>query len=189
MLHSSLICISTSVHNALTHPCPSGENPLIFKIQVSSPPSMKLFWSCSSFILLYMTSMCFKLSHHTPAAAAKSLQLWPTLCDPIDSSPPGSPVPGIFQERVLEWVAIALSVIMLLPQQYYIWHITDLFFDMLSFQDYTCLKGRRHLVPSESLQCSAAQQDFLSWLKHSLALPNAVVTSCIVFCGFRTWGG
>ena len=43
------------------------------------------------------------------AAAAKSLQLCPTLCDPIDGSPPGSPVPGILQERTLEWVAISFS--------------------------------------------------------------------------------
>ena len=42
-------------------------------------------------------------------AAAKSLQLCPTLCDPIDSSPPGSPVPGILQARTLEWVAIYFS--------------------------------------------------------------------------------
>ena len=69
MLHSSLICISTSVHNALTHLCPSGENPLTFKIQVSSPSPMKFFWSCSSFMLLYLTSMCFKLSRHTPTSA------------------------------------------------------------------------------------------------------------------------
>ena len=40
------------------------------------------------------------------AAAAKSLQSWPTLCDPIDGSPPGSPIPGILQARILEWVAI-----------------------------------------------------------------------------------
>ena len=39
------------------------------------------------------------------AAAAKSLQSCPTLCDPIDGSPPGSPVPGILQARTLEWVA------------------------------------------------------------------------------------
>ena len=39
------------------------------------------------------------------AASAKSLQLCPTLCDPIDGSPPGSPVPGILQARTLEWVA------------------------------------------------------------------------------------
>ena len=43
------------------------------------------------------------------AAAAKSLQSCPTLCDPIDSNPPGSPVPGILQARTLEWVAISLS--------------------------------------------------------------------------------
>ena len=43
------------------------------------------------------------------AAAAKSLQLCPTLCDSIDSSPPGSPVPGILQARTLEWVAISFS--------------------------------------------------------------------------------
>ena len=41
--------------------------------------------------------------------AAKSLQLCPTLCDPIDGSPPGSPVPGILQARTLEWVAIYFS--------------------------------------------------------------------------------
>ena len=46
------------------------------------------------------------------AAAAKSLQLCPTLCDPIDGSPPGSSVHGIFQARVLEWGAIAFSDIL-----------------------------------------------------------------------------
>ena len=43
------------------------------------------------------------------AAAAKSLQLCPILCDPIDGSPPGSPGPGILQARTLEWVAISFS--------------------------------------------------------------------------------
>ena len=43
------------------------------------------------------------------AAAAKLLQWCPTLCDPIDGSPPGSPVPGILQARTLEWVAISSS--------------------------------------------------------------------------------
>ena len=43
------------------------------------------------------------------AAAANSLQSCPTLCDPIDGSPPGSPVPGILQARTLEWVAIFFS--------------------------------------------------------------------------------
>ena len=57
----------------------------------------------------------FKMRIHYPkekkitAAAAKSLQLCPTLCDPIDGSPPGSPIPGILQARTLEWVAMSFS--------------------------------------------------------------------------------
>ena len=47
--------------------------------------------------------------HLATAAAAKSLQSCPTLCDPIDGSPPGSPVPGTLQARTLEWVAISSS--------------------------------------------------------------------------------
>ena len=43
------------------------------------------------------------------AAAAKLLQSCPTLCDPTDRDPPGSPVPGVLQARILEWVAIAFS--------------------------------------------------------------------------------
>ena len=53
---------------------------------------------CPGFVLILLT-----------AAAAKSLQSCPTLCDPIDRSPPGSPVPGILQARTLEWVAISFS--------------------------------------------------------------------------------
>ena len=45
------------------------------------------------------------------AAATKSLQSCPTLCDPIDGSPPGSSIPGILQARILEWVAISFSKI------------------------------------------------------------------------------
>ena len=54
---------------------------------------------------------CLKLcvSKLFAAAAAKSLQSCPTLCDPIDGSPPDSPVPGILQARTLEWVAISFS--------------------------------------------------------------------------------
>jgi len=49
-------------------------------------------------------------NHRKAAAdAAKLFQSCPTLCDPIDGSPPGSPVPGILQARTLEWVAISLS--------------------------------------------------------------------------------
>ena len=55
------------------------------------------------------TQRCCLLSRTTAAAAAKSLQLCPTLCDPTDGSPPGSAVPGILQARTLEWVAISFS--------------------------------------------------------------------------------
>ena len=47
--------------------------------------------------------------YNNAAAAAKSLQLCPILCDPIDSRPPGSPVPGILKARTPEWVAISFS--------------------------------------------------------------------------------
>ena len=56
-----------------------------------------------------MINFCGHTSNAAAAAAAKSLQLCPTLCDPIDGSPPGSPVPEILQARTLEWVAISFS--------------------------------------------------------------------------------
>ena len=56
--------------------------------------------------LLYITG---NSAQYTAAAAAKSLQSCPTLCDPIEGSPPGSPAPGILQARALEWVAISFS--------------------------------------------------------------------------------
>ena len=51
----------------------------------------------------------FDCVDHNAAAAAKSHQSCPTLCDPIDSSPPGSTLPGILQARILEWVSISFS--------------------------------------------------------------------------------
>ena len=98
--------------------------------------AMKLKDACSLEEQLWQTQTCMKKQrHHFPdkgrivkatvfpvvmygcerwtikkaAAAAKSLQSCPTLCDPIDGSPPGSPIPGILQERTLEWVAISFS--------------------------------------------------------------------------------
>ena len=50
-----------------------------------------------------------EMGSDTAAAAAKLLQSCPTLWDPIDGSPPGSPIPGILQARTLEWVAISFS--------------------------------------------------------------------------------
>ena len=78
------------------------------------------FFSCSlswSFPSLFLCSMLEELSSTLnfshllkfAAATAKLLQSCPTLCDPIDGSPPGSPIPGILQARTLEWVAISFS--------------------------------------------------------------------------------
>ena len=59
---------------------------------------------------IYVKGMFPTLTKPTAAAAAaKSFQSCPTLCDPIVGSPPGSPVPGILQARTLEWVAISFS--------------------------------------------------------------------------------
>ena len=57
---------------------------------------------------VFLGLSCF-FDDPSAAAAAKSLQSCPTLCDPIDGSPPGSPVPGILQARTLEWAAISFS--------------------------------------------------------------------------------
>ena len=60
------------------------------------------------FVYVHLYRYCIFWKENA-AAAAKSLQSCPTLCDPIDGSPPGSPVPGILQTRTLEWVAISFS--------------------------------------------------------------------------------
>ena len=54
-------------------------------------------------------NLCMRAQSLAAAATAKSLQSCPAPCDPIDGSPPGSPVPGILQARTLEWVAISFS--------------------------------------------------------------------------------
>ena len=61
-----------------------------------------IFYYCD-----YVTIIPLILLYH--AAAAKSLQSCPTLCNPLDGSPPSSPIPGILQARTLEWVAISFS--------------------------------------------------------------------------------
>ena len=69
--------------------------------------------SCCCLVAKLRLSLCDPTDCSPPgssaAAAAKSLQSFPTLCEPRDGSPPGSLVPGILQARTLEWVAIALS--------------------------------------------------------------------------------
>ena len=59
-------------------------------------------------IILFWLLNIFR-HHAAAAAAAESLQSCLTLCDPIDGSPPGSPIPGILQARTLQWVAISFS--------------------------------------------------------------------------------
>ena len=60
-------------------------------------------------LFLYSTDQSSFTSFLPASAVAKSLQSCPTLCDPKDGSPPGSPIPGILQARTLEWVAISFS--------------------------------------------------------------------------------
>ena len=71
-----------------------------------SAVSSKRFWGVYGFSMSLGSPSGFG---SVAAAAAKLLQSCPTLCDPIDGSPPGSPVPGILQARTLEWVAISFS--------------------------------------------------------------------------------
>ena len=66
-------------------------------------------WTSKSFLSLIYLSMKTAGTRLKSTAAAKLLQSCLTLCDPIDSSPPGSPIPGILQARTLEWVAISFS--------------------------------------------------------------------------------
>ena len=75
-------------------------------------PFLKPAWTSGSSRFTYCWSLAWRISSITLlecAAAAKSLQSCPTLCDPIDGSPPGSPIPGILQARTLECVAISFS--------------------------------------------------------------------------------
>ena len=60
-------------------------------------------------IIFWKLPLDYKIIRLLATAAAKSLRSCPTLCDPIDGSPPSSPVPGILQARTLEWVAISFS--------------------------------------------------------------------------------
>ena len=93
---------------------------------------------------------------HSAAAAAKSLQLCPTLWDPRDSSPPGSPVSGILQARTLEWVAVAFSDFCILVP----YNEKDIFFWVLILEG---LVGLHRTIQLQLIQCY--------WLGHRLGLP------------------
>ena len=74
------------------------------KSETLTPPNVRIWSNRNSHALLVQIQ-----NGTAAAAAAKSLQSCPTLCDPVDGSPPGSPVPGILQARTLEWVAGSFS--------------------------------------------------------------------------------
>ena len=96
---------------------------IIAVLLVDHAPSLSVFfqrqnkgpWTCSKALrwtlqaVLPLEVIMSSFYATVAAATAKSLQSCPTLCDPIDSSPPGSPIPGILQARTLEWVASSLS--------------------------------------------------------------------------------
>ena len=79
------------------------------------------FKSKNFYLLLHSLTLIWLFKFLLAKSAAESLQSCPTLCDPVDCSLPGSSVHGIFQARVLEWVAIAFSLNFLLPSSNSVW--------------------------------------------------------------------
>ena len=71
--------------------------------------NLVLLYFLNIYVTLTVLCILMLILYSPDAAASKSLQSCPTLCDLIDGSPPGSPVPGILQARTLEWVAISFS--------------------------------------------------------------------------------
>ena len=94
MQHFRLPCPSLSPRVCSDWPLCQWRHPIISSSAVSFSSCLQSFLASQSFSMI---------------CAAKSLQSCPTLCDPIDGSPPGSPVSGILQARTLEWVAISFS--------------------------------------------------------------------------------
>ena len=92
----------------LSYPYMTTGKTIQFNIRTFVSEVMSLLLNMlSRFLIAFLPrSSCSNVA----AAAAKSLQWSPTMCDPIDRSPSGSSVPGILQARVLEWVAISFSM-------------------------------------------------------------------------------
>ena len=126
--HFLLQCMKGESESEVAQSCPTLRTPWTAAHQ--APPSMGFsrqeYWSgvplpspvwclvpfvsgLLGFLFLPWELSCASAAAAAAAAAAKSLQSCPTLCDPMDCSLPGSSTRGIFQERVLEWGAIALS--------------------------------------------------------------------------------
>ena len=116
--HFLLQCMKGKSESEVTQLCPTLSDPMDCSLPGSSVHGIfqarVLEWGAIAFSILQYRQGLYHLSHQgipptsTPAAA-KPLQSCPTLCDPIDSSPPGSAAPGILQARTLEWVAISFS--------------------------------------------------------------------------------
>ena len=108
-------------------------------------------------------------------------QLCPTLCNPMDCSPPGSSVHGIFQARILEWVAIVLSRVSSWPRnQTQVSHITGRFFTIWATRpdDYTFLK-----IPWNSLARFSLYITHIIFCSIEFCL---VVCACVHVCFFKT---
>ena len=103
--HFLLQCMKVKSEGEVAQSCPTLSNPMDCSLPGSSVHGIfqarVLEWGAIAFTDL--------MPAVAAAAAAKSLQSCPTLCNPIDGRPPGSAVPGILQARTLEWVAISFS--------------------------------------------------------------------------------
>ena len=129
----------------------------LISLQSNTLKSLLQHHSSKAVILWHSAFFAIQLSHLymstgktialTAAAAAKSLQSCPTLCDPIDGSPPGSPVPGILQARRLEWVAISFSNIAL-TRQTFVGKVMSLLLNTLSRLVITFLSRSKRLLIS-----------------------------------------
>ena len=103
LVHEDVCVYKVQLHSESEMPLAAFHNAQL------SPPSQGFLSVVDPKYHRSFVSKCIPAAWLNSAAAAKSLQLWPTLCDPIDGSPPGSPVPGILQARTLEWLAISFS--------------------------------------------------------------------------------
>ena len=99
-----LRCLFESDYREINLFTPKGNQPWIFTGRTDAETETPVLWPPDG-----MSHWKRPCSWETAAAAGKSRQSCPTLCDPIDGLPPGSPVPGILQGRILEWVTISFS--------------------------------------------------------------------------------
>ena len=155
---------------------------IIFYKTASFPIKSEFYIHCHLNNVKISILKCY-LCKFIAAAAAKSLQSCTTLCDPIDSSLPGSSVPGILQARTLEWVAIAFSEIYWFTL-YQVFYFTDLLityfpilphfvlwsFGLIIWSLITCniyfLGSKRLLLQSDYLCCFLTLSCFCSWFSY-----------------------